>query len=266
MIEFKNIEVLCKEIRKIGTILKKNKKKADWIRLVNKKKNTTRGDFKIDKLLRFVLQKKIDDIPYYSEEVPHNIKDRSDKYWLADPIDGTSSWLEGFDGYVIQAAYVIKNRPIFAFIYWPEKEKFYHCIKNKGIYLNLKKLILSYNQGTPLRVIDNYPEPRGVLKKFIKEFGDIKYLEMGSLGLKSLLVAIGECDLFLKTTKFRDWDVMPASLFLEEINYKMLYLDSNSFNFGSQIEFDKGLLVYNPLKIDKHMINFIKNLEINFDI
>ena len=89
---------------------------------------------------------------------------------------------------------------------------------------------------------------------------------MGSLGLKSLLVAIGECDLFLKTTKFRDWDVMPASLFLEEINYKMLYLDTNSFNFGSQIEFDRGLLVYNPFKIDKQMINFIKNLEINFDI
>ena len=75
---------------------------------------------------------------------------------------------------------------------------------------------------------------------------------MGSLGLKSLLVATGACDLFLKTTRFRDWDVMPASLFLEEINYKMLYLDLNSFNFGSQIEFDKGLLVYNPFREEKN--------------
>ena len=85
-------------------------------------------------------------------------------------------------------------------------------------------------------------------------------------GLKSLLVAIGSCELFLKTTKFRDWDIMPASLFLEEINYKMLYLDSNSFNFGSQIEFNRGLLFYNPYKIDKKMINYIKNLGKNFDI
>lgn len=264
--EIKNIEVLYREIRKIGIILKKNKKNPDWIRLVNKNKNTTEADFKIDTLLRFVLQKKIDDIPYYSEEVPHNIKDRSDKYWLADPIDGTSSWLEGFNGYVIQAAYVVNNRPTFAFIYWPEKEKFYHCMKNNGCFLNLKKFNSRNNQKTPLRVIDNYPEPRGMLKKFIKQFSHIKYMEMGSLGLKSLLVATGVCDLFFKTTRFRDWDVMPASLFLEEINYKMLYLDTNSFNFGSQIEFDRGLLVYNPFRVEEKMVNYIKNLDVNFDI
>ena len=264
--KFKNIKVLYREIRQIGNILKTNKKKPDWMRLVNKKKKTTKADLKIDELLKFVLQKKVDDIPYYSEEVPHNIKDRSNKYWLADPIDGTSSWLEGFDGYVIQAAYVVKNRPIFAFIYWPEKEKFYHCIKDEGIFMNLKKFHFINNQETSLRIIDNYPQPRGILKKFIREFGDIKYIEMGSLGLKSLLVATGACDLFLKTTRFRDWDVMPASLFLEEINYKMLYLNLNSFNFGSQIEFDKGLLVYNPFRVEEKMINYIKNLGVNFDI
>ena len=57
--EIKNIEVLYKEIRQIGIILKKNKKNPDWIRLVNKNKNTTEADFKIDTLLRFVLQKKL---------------------------------------------------------------------------------------------------------------------------------------------------------------------------------------------------------------
>ena len=41
--------------------------------------------------------------------------------------------------------------------------------------------------------------------------------------------------------------------FLEEINYKMLYLNTSRLNFGDQIEFNKGLLVYNPSRIDKKM-------------
>ena len=261
-----NIKILFNEIIKIGILLKKNKKNPEWIKKVDNKKNTTEADFKIDKLLKFILQKHIKNVPYYSEEVPHNINDRTEKYWLADPIDGTASWLNGFEGYVIQAAYVVKNKPVFSFIYWPEKEEFYHCIKGKGFFLNLNKISLSSNQENLLRVIDNYPEPRGVLKKFMKEFGNIRYIEMGSLGLKSLLVATGSCELFFKTTKFRDWDVIPAYLFLEEMNYKMLYLDTNRFNFGSQIEFNRGLLVYNPSRIDKKMINYLKKHGDLFDI
>ena len=139
-------------------------------------------------------------------------------------------------------------------------------MKGKGIFLNLRKMSLICYHEVPIRVVDNYPKPNTLIKKFIKQFEDIDYLEMGSLGLKSLLVATGVCDLFLKTTKFRDWDVMPASLFLEEMNCKMLYLNTNSFNFGSQIEFNKGLLVYNPSRIDKKMINYLKKYGDFFDI
>ena len=264
--EFKNIEILSREVSILGNFLKANKSNPDWIKIVDYKKNTTKADYKIDALLKFILQKYVKDVPYYSEEVPHNIENRPEEYWLADPIDGTSSWAKGFEGYVIQAAYVLKNKPFFSFIYWPEKERFYHCIKGKGFFLNLTKITSSFNQKNPVKVVDNYPEPRGILEKIIKKFSDIEYLEMGSLGLKSLLVATGSCDLFLKTTKFRDWDIIPASLFIEEINYKILNLNANSFNFGSQIEYNEGLLIYNPLKIEKKMINFIKNSEINFDI
>ena len=65
--KIKNLEFLYREIRQIGVVLKKNKNNLDWIEVVNKKKNTTKADFKIDKLLRAVLQKSIDDNPYYSE-------------------------------------------------------------------------------------------------------------------------------------------------------------------------------------------------------
>ena len=89
---------------------------------------------------------------------------------------------------------------------------------------------------------------------------------MGSLGLKSLLVALSSCDLFIKTTRFRDWDVMPAKLFLNEVNFKMLCLNGNNINFGEQIEYDQGLLVYNPVKVSKAMIGHIIKMENKFEL
>ena len=260
----KNIELLTEEIRKIGALLVENKKNSQWTQVVDTNKNTTVADYKIDKLLQFVLTQFGLDIPYYSEEVLHSIQDRPNAYWLADPIDGTSSWLNGFIGYVVQAAYIKNNEAIFSFIYWPEKDLFYHSFKNRGIFLNNKRFVTS-NQTKKLVIVDNYPEARGDIEQLMKNFTNLEYLEMGSLGLKSLLVALGTSDLFIKTTKFRDWDVFPAKLFIDESNSKMLNLNGKSFNFGNQIEFNEGLLVYNPLKINETMLNYIENMEKNFE-
>jgi 3'(2'), 5'-bisphosphate nucleotidase len=261
-----NIECLIEEIKKIGDLLKKNKKNYEWSEVVDIKKNTTRGDYKLDNLLKTALLKFGMDVPYYSEEVVHKITDRPKNYWLADPIDGTSSWLGGFEGYVIQAAYIENKKPLFSFIYWPERQKFFHCYKGKGIFLNGEKIIVDINHSQAITLVDNYPEPKGFVKGLIASYSDIKYKEMGSLGLKSLLVGTGFCDLFIKTTKFRDWDVIPAKLFLDEIKFKMLYLNGKNFIFGDQIEFDQGLLVYNPYKVDNGMINHIKEMEIKFEV
>ena len=106
---------------------------------------------------------------------------------------------------------------------------------------------------------------RGDIEQLMKEFTNLEYLEMGGLGLKCLLVALGSCDIFIKTTKFRDWDIFPAELFINESNFKILSLKGNSLNFGSQIEFNEGLLVYNPLKINETMISYINNMEKNFE-
>ena len=261
----KNFKLLVSEIKKIGNILLKRKKNLKWSEIVDLKKKTTVADFKVDKLLKRALLEYGFKVPYFSEEVNHNIKERPKRYWLADPIDGTSSWLDGFDGYVIQAAYIENNEPLFSFIFWPEKNKFFHCFKGEGFFLNGEKVITNVGYNDTLKIIDNYPEPRGFVKRIIDYYPDIKYLEMGSLGLKSILVGSGFCDLFIKTTKFRDWDVIPAKLMLNEINFKMLSLDGNTFDFGVQNEYNKGLLVYNPLSVNKELIDHIKKLEIKFE-
>ena len=156
----KNFQLLAKEIRKIGKLLIENKNNTEWSEIVNINKNTSVADYKIDKLLKNALIQFGIDIPYYSEEVVHSIQERPNEYWLADPIDGTSSWLGGYIGYVVQAAYIKNNQAIFSIIYWPEKDSLYHCYKGEGIFLNNKRFTNS-NRQNKLVIVDNYPEARG---------------------------------------------------------------------------------------------------------
>ena len=61
--EFKNIEILSREVSILGNFLKANKSNPDWIKIVDYKKNTTKADNKIDALLKFILQKNVKDVP-----------------------------------------------------------------------------------------------------------------------------------------------------------------------------------------------------------
>ena len=62
----------------------------------------------------------------------------------------------------------------------------------------------------PWRLIDNYQDPQGLAAKMMDadEIGD--YIECGSLGLKTILTLAGEAEIFVKSTRFRDWDMAPA--------------------------------------------------------
>src|ERR1051325_5190557 len=58
------------------------------------------------------LNKLFPGVPVISEEDAVHSDVRPDKYWLIDPIDGTASWYEGFDGFVTQAAYIENSVPL----------------------------------------------------------------------------------------------------------------------------------------------------------
>ena len=69
------------------------------------------------------------------------------------------------------------------------------------------------------------------------------YLESGSLGLKSVLVAEGTADLFVKNVCVRDWDLAPAAVILQEVGGKLSLSDGSPFVFDGQYEKSNGFIV-----------------------
>ena len=230
------------EIIIIGNKIKLWREDNKFRNILDSKLFKTQADNNANKFLYKTLNKLYPDITILSEEDKFFNDIRPDKYWLLDPIDGTASWYDGYDGFVTQLAYIENNETLYSAVYSPVMDKFWTAIKDEGAYLNGKKLPkLKFLDR--LNLVDNYPSPKRVAKYVYDNFDVTKYIECGSLGLKSCLVADGTADLFVKDITFRDWDIAPALAFLPFLNGRIADLDNNDIVLGCSIEFNKGLIV-----------------------
>ncbi|MCR6672049.1 3'(2'),5'-bisphosphate nucleotidase CysQ [Devosia ginsengisoli] len=155
------------------------------------------------------------DIPVVSEEDAASlVHPRPDRYWLIDPIDGTASFCNGFDGFVTQAALIKDKKPVLSVVHAPALGLTY-CGSGDGD-ATCNGRVLRLEQTPPARpvLIDNYPEPRGIAQALFQGLPCGGYVESGSLGLKICRVADGTADLFVKDVVVKDWDLAPADLIL----------------------------------------------------
>ena len=175
-------------------------------------------------------------IPVISEEdFQSQAHVRPKLYWLIDPIDGTASFSDGFDGFVTQIALMDKGRPVLAAVNAPALKLTYLAAEGQGATLNGKRLNVSSTSNRKI-LIDNYPEPRGIAASAIRSLQCTGYIESGSIGLKICRIADGKADLFIKDIVLRDWDIAPGHLILTEAGGEITNMDKTDFLFGGSYE------------------------------
>lgn len=184
-------------------------------------------------------------IPVVSEEDASHPEARPDRYWLIDPIDGTASWLGGYDGYVTQGALIEGTDPTVGVVVAPELGLTYFGHRARGAFLNGVEMTKRPTGAGDLKpiMIDNTPEPHGVTEFLTRSLGLSGYVESGSLGLKACRVADGTADLFVKDVVVRDWDMAPAAVILGEVGACLTLADGTAFPFRGAFEKPSGVIV-----------------------
>ncbi len=194
-------------------------------------------------------------IPVLSEEdAASQARERPERYWLIDPIDGTASFVGGFDGFVTQAALLEAGSPRLAAVCAPALQRLYVAEKGRGATLNGKALALS-RKGAPEILIDNCPQPRGSASRLFRDLGFKSYLESGSIGLKICRVADGGADVFFKDVVVRDWDVAAPELVLEEAGGCLVELDGAEFPYRGGFE-HPGLIAARSREIARAVLDW----------
>lgn len=139
----------------------------------------------------------------------------NEEYFLIDPIDGTASYAEGYDGFVVQVAFVSDGAPCMAVVYQPLKDLLFSASRGQGAWLNGESIRVR-GEVDEIILTDNYPEPRRFAGVVFQKLENPCYLESGSIGLKMCLVAAGRADLFVKDVMCKTWDVAAGALILSE--------------------------------------------------
>ena len=232
----KIVQNLIGTFKEAGNISLELRKKGLKKELKEDNTPVTNGDIAVNN----ILLKKISDltphIPIVSEETSKN-KDNKDlkDFWLIDPIDGTSSYINNKDEFTINAALIINKKPVAGIINAPEKGRLFYSyghtnsfelINNKEIKLfDIKK------KRKEIIAVTYSDTPKPEILQFHKKFNVSKFQKMKS-SLKFCVVAASEFDLYIADARACEWDIAAGHAILEHSGGSLNDFNGNEIIYG----------------------------------
>jgi len=196
------------KVKKIGF-------KAEAINLV------TEVDRKTEEIVIGILKKYFPEDSFLSEESAE-LKGKSGRKWIIDPLDGTTNYVHGFPFYAVSIALEEDGQPAFGTVFDPERNEVFLAWKGHGAYLNnkpikvsgiseLKKSLLS--TGFSYKIAELEDNNIGHFKDFL--FASQAVRRPGSASLDLCYVACGRFDGFWEM-ELNPWDTAAAWLIVKE--------------------------------------------------
>ena len=167
----------------------------------------TKTDKNVEKILIEELSKTKKNYSFLSEEVGSIENKDKDNIWIIDPIDGTTNFLHGIPHFAICVALQSKKEIISGLIYDPIKDEMFYAEKNKGSYLNNKRLRVSNRNIIDECLFSSNHE--GV------KFSNLNMRYSGCAALDLAYVASGRLDGFFHNN-INIWDVAAGAILVEE--------------------------------------------------
>lgn len=168
------------------------------------------------------------------------------EFWTVDALDGTRSFIDGFDGFCVQVAYLVNGAPVVSAIDEPAFGITWISAAGKGAFI----LREGEFQRVPARALNTYPvtprfidstPPKGAVGAVLAKRNG-QHIEHGSIGSKAVRIATNEADVFAKDLRFKLWDVAPADLILRETGGQIGTWDGAPIPYtGTQVAL-RGLL------------------------
>tara|TARA_B100001250_G_scaffold158509_1_gene136115 strand:+ start:4893 stop:5660 length:768 start_codon:yes stop_codon:yes gene_type:complete len=203
-----------------------------------KKDNTpvTNGDIEVNKILTEKISKVTPNIAIVSEETSVNKnKVNLKNFWLIDPIDGTSDYINNKDEFTLNAALIINNKPALGLINAPAKNRMFYSYGNKNSFevINNKEINLSKNikKNKEFVAVHYSNSLKPEIQSLHEKFNIKKFYKMKS-SLKFCVLAAGEFDFYFAEPRANEWDIAAGHAILEHSGGKLTDFDGNEILYG----------------------------------
>ena len=221
----------------------------------------TEVDCRIDDYLYKTFLKAFPEDGWLSEEKEDdNSRFKKDRYWVVDPIDGTTPflrWLEhGMDHhnpgqqarrqFSVSIALIEGGEPVVAAVYAPLRAQMITAVKGQGLYLNEQEI---GTQKRPQRLEDalyfsSVSESKDGLLEFLEK--DLTMQPYGSMAYKMALAAVDEHAITASVKPKNTWDVAAGDLLCREAGLIVTDLAGKPFDYKSENIVCEGVIVANP--------------------
>jgi 3'(2'), 5'-bisphosphate nucleotidase len=168
-----------------------------------------------------------------SEEIPDDgTRLGRPRVWMVDPIDGTSDFILGQDGFVVMIGLAVDGRPIVGAIAHPVSGRLYGGVVGVGAWVEaadgarapMHTSAVDRPAGIRLVASKNHRSER--IERVKQALGITDEMNVGSVGLKIGLVSEAERDLYVYTGgRTKIWDTCGPEAVLRAAGGRMTDVD-----------------------------------------
>lgn len=216
----------------------------------------TEADLISNKIIVDAIKKNFPTHGIISEE-DKKYKNDAEYKWIIDPLDGTRNFATKTPLYCVLIALAKNDEVIVSASYLPYFDELYYASKNKGAFLNNKKIICNNNfdfcrsYGTGATTIKQNRFFEALLKSEMETNFWIN--DFGSLAINGLYVADGRRDWFVTTRAGGVWDFAAIYLILKESGCNVTNINEKPWTLN-----DMTMIAANP-KMYKEIIKTYNN-------
>ncbi len=189
-----------------------------------------------------------------SEEIPDDgLRHGERRVWMVDPIDGTSDFILGDNGYAVMIGLCIDGRPTLGVVSQPTSGKTYEGVVGEGAWLQigagdrvpLRTSQLTGPPGIRLVASKSHRTPRVDAVRLALQIED--EMNIGSVGLKIGLVAEAARDLYVYTGgRTKMWDTCGPEAILAAAGGRITDVDGHPLMYtGTDLYNRRGIVASN---------------------
>jgi len=222
------LEVAITAAKRAGTIIRENSGtlQHDQIQFKKKFDYVTKIDRDSEALIVNLIREHFPQHAILAEETG-GLEIKSSYQWIIDPLDGTTNFIHGIPVCAISIALTYLSEIILGVVYDPFRDELFYAEKNKGAFLNNRKISVSKeNDFTRCLIATGFPfKDKNLLAPYLEVFSTIfnqvsGIRRMGSAALDLAYVACGRVDGFWEF-KLSPWDIAAGALLVREAGGKI---------------------------------------------
>ncbi|MDX9834306.1 MAG: inositol monophosphatase family protein [Desulfobulbus sp.] len=213
----------CRAALQAGAILRARYEQPHEITMKGTINLVTEADLSAEEVIVALLSAETPGVAVMTEETEatHSLE-QSGRFWVVDPLDGTTNFAHGFPFFAVSIALLDNGRPQAAAIYLPILDELFCSANGAGAWLNgqpirvtdTTKLIASLvATGFPYEIERNLPQVMRHLGAMLPRVRDIR--RAGAAAVDLAYVACGRLDGFYEMC-LQPWDTAAGWLLIEE--------------------------------------------------